>query len=453
MNEINLTDGQNEAAKKIREWMKIPIRDGDISTKVFLLTGKAGTGKTTILQHVFKDLIENKRSLRFMSYDIAGVCFSHKAKEVLKERIPNVFTFASFFKLEIKYLDSGEIYFSIPSKNKDSLRPCKSPYTVVVHDECSVYNYEMTVAAINDSHPNTKVVFVGDRGQLPPINRDRIDLDSPIFDLELEDYSKAELTERVRQTEGNPIIDFSDYIYNQIFGNQDIVDVVSFIRSNCKTIEGKGLEMLPYQALISMYKNIDPKDVFNFKILSYTRDSIKSINDDIIKLKYNLNEKNKYFENQNIIMNSTLEGDNFTLYNSEEFIIDKISDSNISGFKTNLLFVKKEGALCYMHIPKKEEIMRVDAHLKTLLYDALNEKDIYIKKEKWKTYHSFKDLFGDISPSYGLTVYKAQGSTYKSVAVNLENILGCQALNEKRKLQSLYTSITRASENVYFITN
>lgn len=452
----NLTDGQLKGLQKIQKWLQKPIVKGDISTKVFVLTGRAGTGKTTLLEFAFAQYLKNEKQssgkgfFRKSFYDVCGVAYSHKAKNVLKERIPEAHTFASFFKLEIHYSDDGKIEFLYP-KNKNQVRPCEEAYIAVIHDECSVYDYFMTNTAINDSHPNTKIIFVGDRGQLPPINKDREEIDSPSLFLDLDEDSKHELTERVRQSKENPIIDFSDFIYERIFSDCDINKTIDFIYNNSKIVNGLGLILQNKEDFIlNNYVHLEPTDFLEYKILSYRNDSVNQMNNLIRNTKYSTNEK--IIENENIYMNETFAEDEFPLFNSEEFITDKVVLSNYLNLKCYLIYVLKDGRNCFLRSVHPDDIHKFLIKRKELAHEALNEKDIYERKKKWKIFHDYKNSFADFSYGYAMTIYKAQGSTYKNVAVDFKDILNCQPLSNKRKLQALYTSITRASETVTFLT-
>jgi len=62
----------------------------------------------------------------------------------------------------------------------------------------------------------------------------------------------------------------------------------------------------------------------------------------------------------------------------------------------------------------------------------------------WKDYYEFIEQFADLTYNHAITVHKSQGSTYKQVIVNIDN-LNINP-NKKELLRLLYTAITRASE-------
>ena len=69
----------------------------------------------------------------------------------------------------------------------------------------------------------------------------------------------------------------------------------------------------------------------------------------------------------------------------------------------------------------------------------------------WGKVYEFTDAFCDFTMGYAINAYKCQGSTYKNVYVDLIDILETGPLTPKRKLQTIFTAITRATDLVYFI--
>ena len=65
---------------------------------------------------------------------------------------------------------------------------------------------------------------------------------------------------------------------------------------------------------------------------------------------------------------------------------------------------------------------------------------------------NMKRRFADVDYAYTLTSHKSQGSTYKTVIVIEDDILGVNMINNVEKSQSMYTAITRASDLVYIVS-
>ena len=60
-------------------------------------------------------------------------------------------------------------------------------------------------------------------------------------------------------------------------------------------------------------------------------------------------------------------------------------------------------------------------------------------------YQKYIDSIADIVYGYSITTHKSQGSNYKVVFVDMENIITCNT-NQQESYRCLYTAITRTSK-------
>jgi ATP-dependent exoDNAse (exonuclease V) alpha subunit len=84
------------------------------------------------------------------------------------------------------------------------------------------------------------------------------------------------------------------------------------------------------------------------------------------------------------------------------------------------------------------------------LNNKLNELSMEAKlgkKYKWREFWQLKEAFNEIRHSYAITSHRSQGSSYRKVFVDLEDIM----LNRNRQeaFRSLYVSCTRQREELY----
>ncbi len=449
----------------------------DINTKVFVIQGQAGTGKTTMLRNALADIIGNETQLSFESVKnikdadmfnpngslgCIGVTVAHKAKKVLNKSIPICATFASYFGLIMSIDDYGNKTF-VPNPNplthKNAL--FRKTHKVAVHDEVSMYDLDMINHTIMNTPFETKIIFVGDPGQLPPINENEenpTDEDSPAFYLF---QNKIILDQKVRQTEGNPIIELTDYIYENIFNpygvSQHQLNNVLKRMLIPKFNDGVGYDVLSYDKFLSVYTNIT-RDFTDSKIIAYRNGNVDFYNDTVRNFIYN-NPQNKIIQGELIYMNDTFSLDRkTTFYNSDEYIIQKENIFVHEGVECHQAFVdgSKYSHLnlsqnCYMLIPTftgQLELNRLMIYFNRCIEDTQprtqERKIAYAKKYK------FLEKFAKVSYGYCYTSHKAQGSTFKNVFVDVNDIITVN-ISPKRKLQALYTAITRASHSVYFL--
>ncbi|MEM9164321.1 MAG: AAA family ATPase, partial [Cyanobacteria bacterium P01_F01_bin.4] len=161
---ISLSVEQWEALQAIEAFLQS-------QSKLYLLTGYAGTGKTTLLHALISRLRsqDDNRSVVFTA-------FSNKATKVLR-------TMAAQWDLKVDCMTcckllglkpvldtaTGDQVFETV-RNQDNQVP---NFRLVVVDECSMVNQEMwklLVNAVSRLDIMTQMLFVGDPAQLPPVN-------------------------------------------------------------------------------------------------------------------------------------------------------------------------------------------------------------------------------------------------------------------------------------------
>lgn len=198
---VQLTADQKIALEKLIAFAKDPNK------KVFCLCGYAGTGKTFLIKHFAKTM---DLSLHFAAYTGKAVdvlrrhglspCStvhsliyvprqSHSTQELLELReAAERETNAEKRKELLKELSQSAKEVEFILRDPQEIDSCD----ILVVDEYSMVTEEV----YNDLlQLFPKILFVGDLGQLPPVNDTGIRL-----------KPDAELTEIVRQAEGSPII-------------------------------------------------------------------------------------------------------------------------------------------------------------------------------------------------------------------------------------------------------
>ena len=143
------------------------------------ISGYAGTGKSTLVQHIIK-------ALGLLPFQVAYITYTGKAALILQEKgCPNAMT---AHKLLYKsYPRSDGTFVHLPRK------PLEYPYKLIIVDEISMLPKEMWVLLLSHHIP---VIALGDPAQLPPLGEDNGILEYPhIF-----------LSEIMRQAEESEII-------------------------------------------------------------------------------------------------------------------------------------------------------------------------------------------------------------------------------------------------------
>ena len=457
---FEFTPSQKVADEKIRTFLKAPFTNFD--SKVLVLTGPAGTGKSTIIKHslskYLKQDLENEKynedsfGQNFGDYipNVFGVTVSHKAKQILRKSIPNCGTYVNYFGLSPEYKNDGSVSFVKKPRNPNSTKipPHELPFQIIAHDEVSMYGMKDIHNIESYTHPGTKLILIGDVYQLPPIVEKGefvSDMDSPIFTY-FDNVVKLE--EPVRQTLGNPILEIAREIVKEIDGKKDFERILRLIK-NDKFSDGIGHRYIKRTSLVSDFVQ-EYKSNNDTRVIAYYNKTVDRINKSIRKKMF-ADTDEKLVVGDAIYMNDSYESpinkDNF--YNSEEFIISelsqaKVSQHNLLCYKAQVDPLRSEG-INIVHESSEAKYNKILKEKRQALKIAVGGQRFF----KGKDLSEFKKSFGSWSYGYCFTAYKAQGSGFRNVYIDVVDI-ETSSMSNKRKLQTLYTSITRATHQVIF---
>ena len=466
----NFSEDQIKVLEEFEKFRKTPITR-DINSRVFVLSGPAGSGKTTLVKYLLQKELQEDMSYFQEELDIfyknsmnvAGVTLSHKAKNVLKKSIVNSRTFASFFGLKEQHNPDGTKVFVKQPPNPLNPEPCYLPHKFVVHDEVSMYDMEMIKIVLDETSLNSKIIFMGDINQIPPINTIG-DLDSPAFTLFENTFY---LTERHRQTNENPILELSDLIIEEIHGSQNLNTIFEAFKKS-RFENGIGYRSIPYSKFLNDYKGIS-EDYMDSKIVAYRNEKVNIFNNSVRNFIHNKPDM-PFIQNEIIYMNDSFvkertnkhgkDNQQWTFYNSDEYIIESINADNYMDIDVFLVYVYKNNHSHLSHVQKP--YMRIVSPNGMKKFNeisffrrnaAINETDRRERSKKWKYYYEFINQFANVSYGYCYTGHKIQGSGYKNIYVDVNDIVTVGPISSKRKLQALYTAITRATHSTIFLTN
>lgn len=460
--QIKLTAGQETAKKAILNF----IKTADASKgEYFTLTGKAGTGKTTLIQEVIREIAKDNPYQRFVVSALA-----HKAVQVIygktkkSSKFVSASTVASLLGMKLDQ-ETGE--FKQVKGGKIKIKPD----SILFVDEASMLN-EQNIKYLMDAaiRTNSKVIFLGDPGQLPPIRTGNLvkygtDSLSPVFKTQKDEYS-AGLTERVRQGEGSPILDYADTFWNySTTEGQTDRRVNDEDMSRVENAQGS-IEFINEQQvdkIVPLFKQaVETNNPSLIKVVAYHNNTVKQWNQIIRRKVYG----DEYSPNPlpgDILMMTDTYNDPASddakplLFNSEDISVIstgpirtvhrvQLMDATIKDARGEIITVP-------LIIPTKKNIDEFNNNKRLLWNEAQKYKNTDRGKYKraLDMYWSYGTEWAHVEYGYAITSHKSQGSTYDVSIVDSADINSNGFMSDISKARSIYTAITRARNSAVIL--
>lgn len=460
--QIKLTAGQETAKKAILNF----IKTADASKgEYFTLTGKAGTGKTTLIQEVIREIAKDNPYQRFVVSALA-----HKAVQVIYDKTKksskfvSASTVASLLGMKLDQ-ETGE--FKQVKGGKAKIKPD----SILFVDEASMLN-EQNIECLMDAaiRAKSKVIFLGDPGQLPPIRTRELvkygtDSLSPVFKTQKDEYS-ASLTERVRQGEGSPILDYADTFWNySTTEGQTDRRVDDEDMSRVENAQGS-IEFINEQQvdkIVPLFKQaVETNNPSLVKIVAYHNNAVRQWNQDIRRKVYGDEYSPNPLPGDILMMTDTYNNPASDdakplLFNSEDISVIstgpirtvyrvQIMDATIKDLRGEIITVP-------LIIPTQKNIAEFNNNKRLLWNEAQKYKNTDRGKYKraLDMYWSYGTEWAHVEYGYAITSHKSQGSTYDVSIVDSADINSNGFMSDISKARSIYTAITRARNSAVIL--
>lgn len=377
-----LTKGQEQGLKTCVERYK----NKEIYT---VISGYAGTGKTTLIQFVIA-------ALHLYDSEVAYVAYTGKATNVLKKRgCSNAVTAHQL------------LYDSIPKGDGTFFHKPKRylpNYKLIVVDEISMLPKEMWDLLI--SH-RIHVIALGDPAQLPPIGEDNCLLSKPHVFLD-EIMRQEQDSEIIRLTmdirEGKPLVPFKGEQV-QILPRKDFFS---------------NMLLWPDQVIVGYNRTRQKFNQILRCSLHNTESTEPIVGDKLICLKNNWEILN---DNGDLMMNGTV------------------------GTLTKLypVFRFKDTPFIRINFLPNDLENNIHNNFTSIFtdYQLLLTGEKTITTENWKKFKSLN--VSEFDYAYAITCHKAQGDEYNKVLVYEER------LKADQHQKWLYTAATRAKDKLVII--
>ncbi len=425
------------------------------NANIFLLKGYAGTGKTTLMRTLVENLHHNKMSFCLLAP-------TGRAAKVLSK-----YTEKKTSTIHKK------IYYSKVDKSgnfKFNLKTNKIKNSVFIIDEASMISdfsssndlfkknsFLKDIIDFIDFKTNSKLIFIGDTAQLPPVNQTispalNSDFLKNSYNLKINEY---EIIDVVRQTEESGILYNATEIRNCIINNElnfkfkkfnDIISLLDGFEIQ-ESIEKSFNEMGRDNSIIIVRSN-KRANQYNQQIrktiLSYDH---KVCTGDLLMI-----TKNNYFW--------TSSGSEIPFLANGDIVeileIHRIRE--LYGFEFAEVRIKM---VDYINQPPFDTIIilnTLNSDSPSLSYDQSNllyqevQKDYLNIKSKYKRFLKTKEnpFFNalHVKFSYAITCHKAQGGQWPVVFIEKPYLKDGPNIEYMRWL---YTAITRAETKLFLI--
>jgi len=431
-NQSELTVSQQSAYGKILKFLGSKER-------FFRLAGYAGTGKSFLVTKIIKWLDHKE-------FTFALASPTNKAAKNLqlicqKEGLSvDVTTLAKLLKLQpILDVETGNYNFSSTSLTVDSL----NDFDVVIIDEFSMLSKENFQEILNEIKKSlTKVIFVGDEAQLPPVNEEK-----PIVSISNQIKSAAVLKEIIRYD--GQIARVAEEIRSISEFNQKLYP---FKTTSDRTIIKLSPELWLEKAFKMFNSNLWQENPDFGRIIAWRNKTVNNYNQIIRQSIYGANTKEFVVGEILIAKKPVFRGKKnnkkIILNTSEECRINtmpKIDHSSKYNWDFYNLSVEADSgySIVLRVLTQQSEIER-QRKLMELAEQAKETTDYNQRKRKWAMFYELDALFDNITYAYALTCHKAQGSSLDYVFLAVNDMQYCSDLQK-----ILYTGLTRTKKNCF----
>ena len=445
-----LTDEQRNAKDNTLDYILKTINGKQEANKPYaLIQGKAGTGKTFVVQYIIKELKKKHPGLR-----IAVAALSRKAVHVLADKTASLGAKTeSLYTLAGANPSVGEDRFAIdPEKQRFS------KYDVIFIDECSMITpgFQDTIDQYKMDNPDLAIVFLGDKGQLRGVDTKKSVTKAPIF--ERDTVVKSELNTRIRQGEDSPILSYADPYWEVSMGNsnQDVNKIDSgfntVISENGSVIFESGRQVIR-KAIPAFKEAVYSKNPNHIKIVAGKNETVDMYNEAIHNALFP-DAEGQFTEGDLVIYNQPYGGKE-GVENSTEGIVTHVSDvkveyTNYGELRYRTVQVKVDGGTMPTLVLDKNDIQSKNVFSK--IVDEAYQYALRLRtKGAWKHYYDTKDRFADLKYAYSITTHKSQGSTYDITVVDGMDI-SSMPWSQQQIAEAMYTAITRSKDTTVMIS-
>lgn len=409
---ITLTEDQQAAYYAFTAFISDPDQD------ILLISGYAGTGKTTLIKTLRDDLsslLAGEAALTEKNWGVEFTATTNKAAEAFAELTgEEVTTIHSFLglKVDTDYKTKKTVLRDTQAQSK---RKAAGEYKqkILFVDEASMVDHQL-LQKILDTLEDSKIVFIGDPAQLPPVKSKGC----PVYQ---QGWPEVKLEKIVRQAEGSPIIDFATCFRNTVNGHEWLQGFKpdGTIIQNC--------DRDTFDKLLNDEFTRADWNPTESKVLSYTNDAVDRYNH---RIRDSVHGSPHLQQGDWAVVNQAYIGKGWSFKTDQVVHITSMQPKtqyDVDGWS-----------------------MTVDKQYNIFMATSRDAKKALIRKlrteKKWDTLREVQDEWIDLRASYACTINKSQGSTYDRIFIDLNDLQRCRDPNQLARL--MYVAVSRARHQI-----
>ena len=381
-----------------------------------MLKGYSGTGKSTLTGHLIETVPNIFKTARlldpsFKGYDIDLTATTNKAAENLAFISGmTVSTIHSYLGLMIrKDFKTEETFLSRKKNSPDLYRK------LLFIDEASFIDRDL-LKYIFQIMKDSKIVFMGDPAQLTPVKSGS----TPVFEAK---WPGAELTQVMRQAEGNPIMDLSTKFRHTVHSGE----FFSFIP------DGHHIRHVSREEFNNLVAQEFGRPDWKFrdsKLLGWTNKCVINYNHAI---REHVGGTPEFQVGDYAICNSFVSTLGKSLKTDQMVCISQISEPVIECDVLGRYYT-------------------LDGSISLFMPNTLEDRNARIKRAKAeediRLLEAIDRSWVDLRAAYACTINKSQGSTFDKVFIDLDDISRCNSGDMIARM--LYVGVSRARHHVVF---
>mgnify|MGYP001761389234 CR=1 FL=1 len=407
--ELTLTQDQENAIAAFASFM---LSDD----KEMVISGPAGVGKTTMLRFLLERRPHEALAQTLGTEVPSNWIFTattNKAADVLARSMnQDCGTIHSTLGLRV-FSDTDSGRTKIVRTDKSQV----IDNSILIIDEASMVDSQL-LKFIDEGTINCKIVYIGDHCQLAPVHEPI----SPVF----ADRPRTEINQIVRSQNAPAITALAQQlretvetgVFKPILPVPGVIDYLTPAEAE--------------QAVREHFVDTDTED----RILCYTNRKVIAFNNYVRNLRQLPPEVT---EGEWLVSNNAVKLSNRKMLQIEQEVrvlgVGEIFD--YTPYDGSPLPVRKLDTICGQILVPVDPV-EYHNHIKA-----------YSRRKAWMPYFELKERIADLRPRDASTVYKAQGSTYRTTFVDLRDIGTCT--NPSQAARMLYVACTRPTHQLKFI--